>query len=195
MTCENLPFVERTPRERMRAWPTSRRSTARVAFSMTTPRVSEYLRHHPREGRELKRAIHFSIDGPCELYGALCAITHARTFLGTMPVLMTMLPSFGKSRFEIAFVCPKFDGSYQEREARNAMVPRNRWVENLTSQAALHALRPDGKSFFNDDNMELCVRCNSGHSRYVELEAIGKTLVEEHLGRTIIRLAQRIQAS
>ena len=64
--------------------------------------------------------------------------------------LMTMLPPFGKSRFEIAFVYPKFYGSCKEREARNAIVPRNRWIDNnLTSQAAFHALRPDGKSFFN----------------------------------------------
>ena len=71
-------------------------------------------------------------------------------------------------------MCPKFDGSYQEREARNAIVPRDRWIDNLTSQAAFHALRPDGKSFYNDDNMELYVRCISGHSRYVELDTIEK---------------------
>ena len=97
------------------------------------------------------------VDGSCELYEALCTITHARNFLGTIPgiFLMTMLPSFGKSRFEIAFVNPKFDGSYKEREAS-----RDRWIDNLTSQAAFHALGPDGKSFFTDDEMELCVRCN-----------------------------------
>ena len=92
---------------------------------------------------------------------ALCAITHARDFLGTIPgiFLMTMLPSFGKSRFEIAFVYQKFDGSYQEREARNAIVPRDRWIDSLTSKAAFRALRPNGKSFYNNDNMELYVRC------------------------------------
>ena len=153
---------------------------------------SECLRNHQREGRELKRAIHFNIDGSCELYEALCAITRARNFLGTIPgiFLMTMLPS---SRFEIAFVHPKSDGSYQAREARNAIVSRNRWIDNLTSQAAFDAVRPDGKSFFNDDNMDLYVRCNSGHSRYVELEAIGRPL--RKMGRAIIRLAQCIQAS
>ena len=126
----------------------------------------------------MKRAIHFNLDGSCELYEALCAITRARNFLGTIPgiFLMTTLPSFGKSRFEIAFVYPKFDGSFQEREARNAIVSRDRWIDNLTSKAALRALRPGGKSFYNDDNMELYVRCISGQSRYVELETIGRPL-------------------
>ena len=74
----------------------------------------ECLRHNPQEGRELKRAVHFNIDGSCELYEALCTIT-------TIPgiFLMTMLPLFGKSRFEIAFVYPKFDGSHKEWEARS----------------------------------------------------------------------------
>ena len=71
---------------------------------------------------------------------------------------------------------PKFDGSYQEREARNAIVPRDRWIDTLTSKAAFRALRPDGKSFYHDDSMELYVRCISGHSRYVELETIGRPL-------------------
>ena len=73
---------------------------------------------------------------------------------------MTMLPSLGKSRFEIAFVSPKFDGTYKEREARKEIVPRNRWIDSITSQAAFHALRPDGESFFNGNDMELYVRCN-----------------------------------
>ena len=136
------------------------------------------------------RAINFNLDGSCEL-------RHARNCLGATPgiFLVTMLPSFWKTRFEIALMYPKFDGSYREREASNAIVPRDRWIDNLTSKAACARLRPDGKSFYNDDSMELYVRCISGHSRYVELECFSKTLVKEHLGRAIIRPAQCIQAS
>ena len=72
---------------------------------------------------------------------------------------MPMLPRFGKSRFEIAFVYPKFDGTYKEREARNEIVPRDRWIDSITSQAAFRALRPDGEAFFNDNDMELYARC------------------------------------
>ena len=104
---------------------------------------SECLRHNPREGRELRRPVQINIDGSCELYEALRTITHARNFLRNIPgvFLMTMLPRFGKSRFEIAFVYPKFDGTYKEREARKEIVPRNRWIDSITSQAAFHALR------------------------------------------------------
>ena len=131
-----------------------------------------------REGREMRRPIQIKLDGSCELYEALRTITHARNFLGNIPgvFLMTMLPLFGKSRFEIAFVFPKFDGTYKEREARNEIVPRDRWIGSISSKAAFHALRPDGKAFFNDNDVELYVRCNSGHTRYVELEPIGRPL-------------------
>ena len=73
---------------------------------------SKCLRHNPREGREMRRPIRINLDGSCELYEALCTITHARNFLGNIPgvFLMTMLSLFGKSRYEIAFVYPKFDG-------------------------------------------------------------------------------------
>ena len=135
---------------------------------------SESLRHNPREGREMRRQIRINLDGSCELYEALCTITHARHFLGNIPgvFLMTMLPIFGKSRFEIAFVYPKFDGACKEREARNEIVPRDRWIDSIASQAAFHARRPDGEAFSNDNGMEVYVRCNSGHTRYVELQTI-----------------------
>ena len=44
---------------------------------------------------------------------------------------MAMFPSYGKSRFEIAFVFPSVDGPYKERKARGEIVPRNRWVDKL----------------------------------------------------------------
>ena len=144
----------------------------------TSRLFSEFLRHNPREGRELRRPVQINLDGSCELYEALRIITHTRNFLGNIPgaFLMTLLPSFGKSRSETAFVFPKFDGTYKERQAKNEIVPRNRWIDSITSKAAFHALRPDGESFFNDVDMELYVRCNSGHPRYVDLEAMGRPL-------------------
>ena len=62
-------------------------------------------------------------DGSVELYDALTCITHARNFIGNQPglLLMAMFPSYGKSRFEIAFVFPSVDGSYKERKARGEM--------------------------------------------------------------------------
>ena len=58
---------------------------------------------------------------------------------------------------------PDYDGTYQERERKGAIVPKNRWIDNLTSQAAYDALRPDGTAFYNDKEMKLYVRCCSGH--------------------------------
>ena len=67
----------------------------------------------------------------------------------------------------------------QERERKGVIVPKNRWIDNLTSQAARKALRPDGAAFHNDKEMALYVRCCSGHSRPVEIESIGRPLFPE----------------
>ena len=71
-------------------------------------------------------------------YDALTCVTHARNFIGNKPglLLMAMFPSYGKSRFEIAFVFPSVDGSYNERKARGEIVPRNRWIDKLTTRSA-----------------------------------------------------------
>ena len=95
--------------------------------------------------KELKRAIHFTIDGSCELYEALCAITHARNFLGTIPgiFLMTMLPSFGKSSLT--------DHAKNGKQGTR-LSPE---IDGLKTSHPKHALRPDSKSFYNDADMEL----------------------------------------
>ena len=100
-------------------------------------------------------------DGSVELYDALTCITHARNFIGNKPglLLMAMFPSYGKSRFEIAFAFPSVDGSYNERKARGEIVPRNRWIDKLTTRSAQNALRPDGKEFYVDPEMEFYVIC------------------------------------
>ena len=67
---------------------------------------------------------------------------------------MAMFPSYGKSRFEIAFVFPSVDGKYNERKARGEIVPRNRWIDKLNTRSAQNALRPDGKDFYADPEME-----------------------------------------
>ena len=87
-------------------------------------------------------------------------------------LLMAMFPNYGKARFEIAFVYPSVDGSYNERKARGDIVPRNRWIDNLTSRSAYDALRSTGKEFLNDPDMEFYVRCNSGHTRQVDLQSL-----------------------
>ena len=84
-----------------------------------------------------------------------------------------------KARFEIAFVYPSADGSYNERKARGDIVPRNRWIDNLNSRSAYDALRPSGKEFLNDPDMEFYVRCNSGHTRQVDLQSFGRPLYSE----------------
>ena len=101
-----------------------------------------------------------------ELYDALGCITHAKNFMGNQPglLLMAMFPDYGKARFEIAFVYPSVDGSYNERKAKGCIVPKNRWIDNLTSRSACDALSPNGRGFLNDPEMEFYVRCNSGHS-------------------------------
>ena len=95
-------------------------------------------------------------DGCVELYDALTCIAHARNLMGNKPglLLMAMFPNYGKARFQIAFVYPSVDGSYNERKARGDIVPRNRWIDNLTSRSAYDALRPNGKEFLNDPDME-----------------------------------------
>ena len=92
---------------------------------------------------------------------------------------MAMFPSYGKSRFEIAFVFPSVDGSYKERKARGEIVPRNRWIDKLNTRSAENALRPDGKEFYVDSEMEFYVRCNSGHTRQVEIQSFGRPLYSE----------------
>ena len=94
-------------------------------------------------------------------------------------LLMAMFPNYGKSRFEIAFVYPSVDGPYKERKARGEIVPRNRWIDKLTRRSAYDALRPDGKEFLNDPEMEFYVRCNSGHTRQVDLQSFGRPLYTE----------------
>ena len=120
-------------------------------------------------------------DGSVELYDALNCITHARNYIGIKPglLLMAMFPSYGKSRFEIAFVFPSVDGTYKERKARGEIVPRNRWIDKLTTRSAQNALRPDGKEFYVDPEMEFYVRCNSGHTRQVEIQPFGRLLYSE----------------
>ena len=141
------------------------------------------LRHDPRHGvhKECKRQVDMGPDGSVELYDALTCITHARNFIGNKPglFLMAMFPSHGKSRFEIAFVFPSVDGTYNERKARGEIVPRNRWIDKLNTRSAQEALRPDGKDFYVDPEMEFYVRCNSGHTRQVEIQSFGRPLYSE----------------
>ena len=119
------------------------------------------LRHDPRHGihKECRRQVDMGPDGSVELYDALTCITHARNFIKNMPglLLMAMFPSYGKSRIEIAFVFPSVDGPYKERKARGEIVPRNRWTDKLTTRSAQNALRPDGKEFYVDPEMEFYV--------------------------------------
>ena len=141
------------------------------------------LRHDPRHGihKECKRQVEMGPDGSVELYDALTCITHARNFIGNKPglLLMAMFPSYGKSRFEIAIVFPSVDGTYNERKARGEIVPRNRWIDKLNTRSAQNALRPDGKEFYVDSEMEFYVRCNSGHARQVDIQSFGRPLYSE----------------
>ena len=141
------------------------------------------LRHDPRHGihKECRRQVDMGPDGSVELYDALTCITHARNFIGNKPglLLMAMFPSYGESRFEIAFVFPSVDGPYNERKARGEIVPRNRWIDKLTTRSAQNALGPDGKEFYVDPEMEFYVRCNSGHIRQVEIQSFGRPLYSE----------------
>ena len=133
------------------------------------------------QGMESTRNANDKWKWPVELYDALTCITHARNFIGNKPglLLMAMFPSYGKSRFEIAFVFPSVDGSYKERKARGEIVPRNRWIDKINTRSAQNALRPDGKEFYVDSEMEFYVRCNSGHTRQVEIQSFGRPLYSE----------------
>ena len=71
---------------------------------------------------------------------------------------------------------PSVDGSYNERKAKGCIVPRNRWIDNLTSRSACDALRPNGRELLNDPDMEFYVRCNSRHTRQVDLQSFGRPL-------------------
>ena len=71
---------------------------------------------------------------------------------------------------------PSVDGSYNERKAKGCIVPRNRWIDNLTSRSACDALRHTGREFLNDPEMEFYVRCTSGHTRQVDLQSFGRPL-------------------
>ena len=137
------------------------------------------FRHDPKQGnrRECRRPVEMNSDGSVELYDALGCITHAKNFLGNKPglLLMAMFPDYGKARFEIAFVYPSVDGSHNERKAKECIVPRNRWINNLTSRSACDALRPNGRGFLNDPK-KFYVRCNSGHTRQVDLQYFGRPL-------------------
>ena len=103
------------------------------------------FRHDPKQGnhRECQRPVEMNPDGSVELYDALGCVTHAKNFMGNRPglLLMAMLPDYGKARFEIAFVYPSVGGSYNERKAEGRIVPRNRWIDNLTSRSACDSLR------------------------------------------------------
>ena len=96
------------------------------------------LRHDPREQskRAVKHEFNLNLDGSCEPFEALTSITHAKNFL-------TMFPNYGKPRFEIAFVYTSFDGTCEERQKKNNVVPRERWIDCLTSHTAHRAPRPD----------------------------------------------------
>ena len=139
---------------------------------------SENLRHNAWRGKECREPIQVNRDGSAEFWQVLMQIVHAKNFLGARPgiFLMTVFPTFGKSRFEIAFVYPMFDGSYEEREKKNEIVPPHRWISNPMDKAAGSALRPDGKNYYNDKAMEMYIRCTAGHTRHVEIESIGKPL-------------------
>ena len=106
------------------------------------------------------------------------ALHYAKNFMGNKPglLLTAMFPEYGKARFEIAFVYPSVDGPYNERKAKGRIVPRNRWIDNLTSRSACDALRPNGRGFLNDPEMEFYVRCNSAHTRQVDLQYFGRCL-------------------
>ena len=136
------------------------------------------LQHDPRHGihKECKRQVKMGPDGSVELFDALTCITHARNFIGNKPglLLMAMFPSY-----EIAFVFPSVDGTYKGRKARGEIVPRNRWIDELNTRSAQNALRPDGKEFYVDSEMEFYVRCNSGHTRQVDIQSFGRPLYSE----------------
>ena len=104
------------------------------------------LRHDPREESQtaMKKRTELNLDGSCELFEALTSITHAKNFLRNKPgiFLMTMFPNYGKSSFEVAFVFPSFDGTYEERQKKKTIVPRGRWIDCLTSTVAHRAIRP-----------------------------------------------------
>ena len=74
---------------------------------------------------------------------------------------------------------PSVDGTYNERRARGEIVPRNRWIDKLNTRSAQSALRPDGKDFYVDPEMEFYVRCNSGHTRQVDIQSFGRPLFSE----------------
>ena len=126
-------------------------------------------------------------DGSVELYDALTCITHARDFIGNKPglLLMAMFPSYGKSRFEIAFVFPSVDGPYKERKARGEIVPRNRWIDKLTTRSAQNALRPDGKELYVNPEM---VPCNLWKSALQHQLKSGKSQSNPS-GRTHVHMA------
>ena len=119
--------------------------------------------------KECRRQVDMGPDGPVELYDALTCVTHARNFIGNKPrlLLMAMFPSYGKSRFEIAFVFPSVDGPYKERKARGEKL-----FQGIDGS-------PDGKEFHVDPEMEFYVRCNSGHTRQVEIQSFGRPLYSE----------------
>ena len=147
--------------------------------------VCKDFRMDPSKAKQITDLILWRIermsDGSVELYDALTCITHARNFIGNKPglLLMAMFPSYGKSRFEIAFVFPSVDGTYNERKARGEIVARNRWIDKLNTRSAQNALRPDGKDFYVDSEMEVYVRRNSGHTRQVDIQSFGRPLYSE----------------
>ena len=143
---------------------------------------SENLRHNAWRGKECREPIHVNLDGSAEFWEVLMQIVHAKNFLGVRPgiFLMTVFPTFGKSRFEIAFVYPKFDGTYEERAAIHEIVPKHRWISNPADKAAASALKPDGQEYYHDKSMEMYIRCIAGHSRHVEIDSIGKPLYQGH---------------
>ena len=109
---------------------------------------------------------------------ALKIISHAPTLVINRPgiFLRTMFPKYGKGRFEIAFVFPSFGGSYKDRAASGQIVPPHRWTDNLTNRTAYVALRLE---FDDCQNMELHIRCSSGHTRNVNIETLGRPLWRE----------------
>ena len=76
--------------------------------------------------------------------------SHAKNFLGNKPLvfLMSMFLKYGKSRFEIAFVFPDCDGTYQEREQKGTIVPKNGWIDGCCCTTVLTSYASTKRTHF-----------------------------------------------
>ena len=69
---------------------------------------------------------------------------------------------------------------HMRNENRKApLYPRTGGLTTSHPKQHTTLLRPDGTAFYNDKELELCLRCCSGHSRPVELESMGRPLYTE----------------